>query len=556
MIRKVPAAPLHFGLAGLLALAAALPPGQVRLLLLGTLSGAPVLLALRPRWGTDLLLAPTLASLFLWAPLALVLWKVHLFALGPWLLAVMALGLGFRARRARSEMELSLSWADGAGLLALILVSIPIVAVFTHNGMEGGRYLARSWFGRDGAYLFALAQEAVERGAWPAENPLAAGLANYYPAMVHVGLGALSIEGGAPAAVDLIWLSPFYLACAPALWVYAAARSGTGWRAALAALLGGAGPFLLRPDLFIFPQAQPYAFGGLALLLWLGLDLSTALAQVAALVVAAEVILAHSVSGTVAVVLVGGQALQWLVDRSTRRLGAAAVAATLGLGLLFLRLSALPHPGARGPLSAQAFSGIEAFVAPWEWPLAAVATVLLMNLRRPAQIASTVGIVGLGLAYYAFGGTQLDPSDRWFVLFNAERFFHLALLVALPLVASRPNWVVLVAVGVVTASAILRPTGLALGSRNLLVEAPQVAEATDLTLFERIRRETPPEARLMTNWGGFLVPALTGRAQQPVEGRETTGAQGTVTPQDFAARFGDAQQFFRRPTQDWPAALD
>ncbi len=118
----------------------------MRLILLGMLSGAPLLLALRSRWGADLLLAPPLASLFIWAPLALLLWKLHLFSLAPWLLAALALGLGLRARKAKSEIELSLGWADAVAMVALALVLIPIGEVFTHNGMENGRYLVRSWF--------------------------------------------------------------------------------------------------------------------------------------------------------------------------------------------------------------------------------------------------------------------------------------------------------------------------------------------------------------------------------------------------------------------------
>ncbi len=552
-LRRVPAANVSFALAALLGFCALLPPGPARLLLLSCLSATPLLLALRREWGADLLLASPLASLFLWAPLGFALWKVHLFWFAPGLLAALALGLALRARRHGKLLELRLSTRDLVALIAFVLLLLPIGAVFTHNGMEGGRYLAHSWFGRDTFYLFGLAQEAAERQSWPAENPFAAGLHNYYPSLIHVALGALSTQGGSAAAIDLVWISPLYLACGPALWVLAAAERG---RASWLVLVGAAGPFLLRPDLFIYPHTQAYSFCGLALILWLTRSDATPAAKVVAWIVGVEVVLAHSVVGALAVVLLGGQAFERLVDRATRREGVLGTVGVVALGLLFLRGGALPYPGAKGPLTLHAFSGIGAFISPWQWPLAAALIVLLANARQPLKWLPTLASIGLGLAYYAYGGVQLDPSDHWFVLFNAERFFHLALLIALPLVALRPTGVVGAAVLSVMASALIHPTDLAKGSRALLEEAPLIVEAPDLLLFQRIRAETPPEARFITNWGGWLLPAFTGRAEQPVEGRETSGAQSTVLPQEYAQRYADGQSLLRRPPHEWPAAMD
>ncbi len=178
----LPASVLLVGLAATLALAALAPVGPVRMTLFAAASGIGPFLLVQRRWGaSELLMVPLTTSALLWAILGMTLGRPPLRAFAPWVPALIAAGLAMVVSRQGRRIEIGLSMLDAAPLLAACLAAIPIGAVFAHNGLEGDRYVAHSWFHLDGFYFFALAQESVERGGWPGENPFLAGVANYYP---------------------------------------------------------------------------------------------------------------------------------------------------------------------------------------------------------------------------------------------------------------------------------------------------------------------------------------------------------------------------------------
>jgi hypothetical protein len=550
-------------LAVTLSICALLPLGAARLLGLLLLSGLPPLLLVRRRLRvSDLIVVPSWASLWLWAVLAWSLWKLGLGAILAWTPALVAAALTAVAHRKKLVVEIEAGFEDAVVVGVAALAATWIVPVFTHNGMDGDRYLAHSWFGRDSFYFFALAQEALERHAWPAENPFLAGVDNWYPALLHLACGALSGQSGRSVPVAMIWMSPVLLATAPALLVSLGLRVAKSVNttkvglalSSLAAVLGVAGPFLLRPDLFIYPQTQCFAFGWLWLGLWLWNEAKDErLAQVASFVVLVSVTLAHSVTGSVAVIFLGTQALSLLLDQVRRREGAWLGAAALLVALLYKRVNALPFGGARRPFSLDELRGFESFLHPWWVPLAGLALVLLGNWRRFVSLLLPLGALTLGLAYYVYGSTLLDSSDRWFVYFNAERFLHLALLVAVPLAASGRLWG-FAGVALAVASAIIHPTDLARSSKNLIEEAPLVLDASALKLFERIRAETPTDARVLSSVGGYALPAFTGRAQSPNE--SNLWALNTLPPNEFFSRLRDAETFWGVPPQQRLNILD
>src|SRR5205807_322735 len=116
-------------------------------------------------------------------------------------------------------------------------------------------------------------------------------------------LGALAIQGCPTVAISIVWLAPYFLITSVGLWVAAcmrAAEARSFGRAAVmstVALLGVVGAVGLRPDLFIYPHTQAFAFGWLALMLWLATaEPSDSASMAAAGVVALALVLAHTVT--------------------------------------------------------------------------------------------------------------------------------------------------------------------------------------------------------------------------------------------------------------------
>jgi len=556
------------GLAATLALAALARVGPTRMTLFAAAGGLGPFLLVRRRWGvSDLLMVPLATSALLWAVLATILTLSHspLPALAAWAPAFIAAGLAIVAWRQGRQIELVLSPLDAAPLLAAGLAAIPILAVFAHNGPQGDRYVAHSWFNLDSFYFFALAQESVERGGWPDENPFLAGVPNYYPSFLHVGLGALATQGGPTVAICLAWLTPFFLIASVGLWVAACMRAAEARSFAAAAttsgiaLLGVAGAVGLRPDLFIYPHTQSFAFGWLALLVWLAaaepLDPAS---TIAAGVVALALVLAHTITGAAALVFAAGTSLRLLLTRETRRQGLFVAAGGLALALVFWRVNALPYSGLRGPFALSSFSRTGPALQPWLWPMVGLATAVAASWRRPARALPALGTVALGAAYCLYGTMQMDPAEGRFVVFNAVRFFHLGLLLALPPALRGDRRIGLAAVLLVAVSAAWHPSDLARASRSLIDDTPIVVDASELALFERVRHELPVDARILYATPeprpDLSFPAFTGRAESPI-GRNIWGLN-TLPASEFDQRRRDALAFPTLPSDQWRAVLD
>jgi hypothetical protein len=247
-----------------LLIAALLPLGPARVLLFTGLSGFAPLACVRRRWHwLELLVTPPAASLLLFAFAGAGLGPRS--ALVGFVPALLCLSLALWARRADRRITLVLGWPDAAAALALAIWIWPVVSVFRRNGLHLAGYLARNWFGRDSFYLFSIAEEAVQRNGWPVENPFLAGVGNYYPSLLHVGLGTLAAQSTAPTPVGILWPVPLLLVASPVLCLLAALRDSG--RASLlrgiVVLVGLGGAVGLRPDLFVYPHTQALAMGWL-----------------------------------------------------------------------------------------------------------------------------------------------------------------------------------------------------------------------------------------------------------------------------------------------------
>jgi len=560
----LPASALLGGLAAVLATAALAPVGPFRMALFAAASGIGPFSMVRSRWrASELLMAPLGMSLLLWAVLGMILGRPPLRGLAPWAPTVVAAGLAVVARRWPRRIELELSALDAAPMLAAGLAAIPIAMVFAHNGPQGDQYVAREWFTHDSFYLFGLAQESIERGGWPPENPFLAGVANYYPSFLHVGLGALARQGDPTVAFSIVWLAPFFLVASVGLWVVACVRVtdtrslGTAALTSAVALVGVAGAFALRPDLFSYPHTQAFALGWLALMLWLGADPLDSASTAAAGVVALALVLAHVITGEAAVVSAAATALSLLAARRTRRRGLWLAGGTLALASVFWWMNVPPYGGPRRPVLFSWIAGAAPSLSPWLWPMIGLALYLASSWRKPARALPALVTVGFGAAYCVYGSSLSEWNERAFVLFNTQRFFLVGLLLGLTAAMRGDRRIGLAAALLVAASAFYYPTDLATRFKGLLDAPPLVVDASDLRLFDRIRTELPVDARILTPANDYALPAFTGRAQSPqYESQGNLWGLNTLPGAEFAERLGDTMVIPRLPPAEWPALLD
>ena len=139
----------------------------------------------------------------------------------------------------------------------------------------------------------------------------------------------------------------------------------------------------------------------------------------------------------------------------------------------------------------------------------------------------SIALLG-GVAFQAIGLGMSQQQGDWFWLFNSPRWVHLALLLALPELA--PRYVVGALLVALAAPPVI--TGQSLG---LYTDAPKVADADLLRMFEWIRTSTPAESRFISGMHSMLLPGFTGRSQWPIEERGTYGRTG-LTLAEFNAR--------------------
>lgn len=544
--RAFPLGNVLFALAASLAAAAALPAGTLRLAVVLACSGLPFLLVVRRRWSiSELAAAPAIASLAIWTLLSGVSWELATSPLSPAVLAVATGALGLWARRSGRTLEIERSASDAIALLALGVALIATGAVCLRNGPAGDGYLARGWFGRDTFYFLALAQGAIEQRGAPAGNPFVAGVPNFYPSLFHTGFGALTVQHGPLAALAVRWIAPPVLASAVGLLanlcIRAVAPRGGDRARALAVGLGVvASAVTLRPDLFIYPQTHAFGFAVLLLAMWLWRHDAGDTELVGSIVVATLVICGHTVTGGAAVAFLAGKAA--LVSRSERpRLAGAVVLVVAGLAVTYWRVSTLPFAGASAGFRWGGEGAPSGALGPWCPSVGFVVLLLLGNLRSWRHLVSSLVLVALGGAYLVHGGSLVEPVDRWFVFFNAERFFLLALLLAIPALGVVRLPLAAAAVVGVLAGAVLLPTTLSRETATLFTGVAQELDRRDLETFEILRRRTPAEARFFTNLRDYALPAFTGRAQNPHQ--ENIWALHTLPAREFDERLADLRWF-------------
>ncbi|MCX7625650.1 MAG: hypothetical protein N2Z21_05500, partial [Candidatus Sumerlaeaceae bacterium] len=159
--------------------------------------------------------------------------------------------------------------------LVAISVSAALALTYGSNGPvatpTGLSYIVRHWLRRDGAYFFALVQQAIERGAIPHENPFIAGIPAYYATLGHCGLALLAPGKSVPAAVSLWGVLPLLHVAAVLLFYHFTVRLLVQYRAqrperwALAAI---ALFCAWRPDFYTYPQSQSAFMPLLAWFCW------------------------------------------------------------------------------------------------------------------------------------------------------------------------------------------------------------------------------------------------------------------------------------------------
>ncbi len=325
------------------------------------------------------------------------------------------------------------------------------------------------------------------------------------------------------------------------------------------ALAGVAGAVGLRPDLFIYPHTQAFAFGWLGLMLWLAAAEPLHPARViAAGVVAFGLVLAHTVTGAAALVFTAGTAFRLLLTPTSRRQGLFVAAGSLALALMFWRMNALPYSGPRAAFALSSLATIGPDLEPWLRPMVGLALTLAACWRQPAQGLPALATAGLGAAYYLHGSMLVDEGERTFVLFNAPRFLDLGLLLGLLPALRGDRRIGLAGALLVAISAAWHPTGLAKAAKGLIDGSPVVVDASKLALFERVRSTLPVEARILWPTPGsvpdYALPAFTGRAQSPIQAN--LWGLNTLSAREFDGRLRDVLDFPSLPPADWPEVLD
>jgi hypothetical protein len=225
---------------------------------------------------------------------------------------------------------------------------------------------------------------------------------------------------------------------------------------------------------------------------------------------------AHAVTSAVCLVVMAASAVHALVRRKHAsalwHLGLAAV-----LTLLYVVLNRAPYPSLRGEFAWANLGEAARYLRPWLLPSLSVVVLAGWALRRRLPGLRPLAPLGLGVAYYLFGMTLADPGHRWFVAYNAERFPHYALLVALILLPLLPRAAQLASLAPAIAGLVLLPPALARNSIQLLTEEPLRLPAATLRVWQAVRTRTPPQARILVLAHMYAPAAFTGRAQAPIE---------------------------------------
>lgn len=551
----------------LLALAALISPSQPRLILFAVLSGAAPALSLRRQWRlTEAVCAAIVGGLLLWAVAAGALWTLKASVLLPWWPGAAAFLIGLWAAHRKIKISITLCGADAAAVLFMLIMAIPIAVVFMANGpvFHDGRlaFVARHWIGGDSFYLFSLAQMAVERRAVPAENPFLAGLGNYYPSLLHCGMGALSLQYGAPAALGIWRAAPVFLVSSCGLLIHAILRRAS-WRRGVAPLVfvfaGAAGWILLRPDLFIYPQTQAFVLSVLFGIVWLigpGLFRLPPVRVVVVLILAAALVAMHAVTSAVVLIILGCECLDCLSHPSKRRRGTILCVCVIALAVAHVVKNTPPHPalGLGRGICANTMFFLREHAFPWLLPLAGGGLLACACFRRRRWIVIAAACtVLLGVVSIIYGMTRYENFECWFTIFNAQRFFHLGIFVVLPLFAlgglttRRAVSPRLISLLLIFGGALILPNRAARETVLLINSPPTIISSGLMELLDGIRRQTPALSRLISNLGGNALPAFTGRPEY-VKSTANFFGLATIAAKDYIALFHEHESFFNQST--------
>ncbi len=518
---------LCIGCAALLVLAAFAAPSGLAAFLLFFGSGIPLATVLRSRYTLSEFMGVAVAcSLMALAGTAVVGMALGVFrpplAIG--FPVALSLALAWKSRKRRLEIRLAESDLVAAAIAALVCAGAGVV--YLSNGpiatTNGSAYLMRHWIARDGAYFFALVQEAAERGAYPRENPFMAGLNNDYAALGHCGFALLALVKGEPAAFALWGFGLILHSAATVLLAHTMFRAAYRKQTALNQLwLGGAVAtvVLWRADFFVYPQSQSYFLPLLFLFLWWTSKPGwwrLAKARYTALAGAFILTGFHTVSAAVALCLLLGFTFGDL--RSLRKLsrhsgifwfgGLALTAVSLWFfgGTPFGPRFTKPGGFAIEQVHKHALTFLPLYLtAIW-------AAVAAWRKRARNVSATLVLLCGAGIAYSLEGVLCADPFSQFFAIFNAQRFPYFALPLALGTLLSLGNTSRFIAM-------LLTAGGLVFCRPQVLREVPKLITADplvftteDLRIYDYIRGKTPPDARFISDAGHEGLPAFTGRA--------------------------------------------
>jgi hypothetical protein len=471
--------------------------------------------------------------------------------------AVAAAFIGVLRRATQRAPRWRVGTLDVWALVLMAIGAAMVFAVQSANGIAdttGGRvYRAASWYSRDAFYAFSLAEMARARLKWPNENPFFAGVPNYYPALAHLGLAGIAQIAHQRVAIVAGSVLPMVHLATLALLPFAVARATTvSWTPAAASVAGPAAIWfvLQRPDLFVFPQTNSLVAPLLILLIWLlgprpGLIGTTRWAMIIGLL--AALVLAHTVTAAIGGLLVGWAVLIHLVRTPARPRPWVLAMLSVGIGIRYVQWNSMPcrSLAATGIDWRQLSEIVGPHRQPWWIPT--ILTLLLAGTgilgRRTFPAVGALSVSALGIAYICYGVTRSAAFDRWFVLVNAERFAHAAMLLALPSALLLAGWRRLLLFMVLFANLVAFPPACTRNLISLIKADPECISDAQRDAFEFIVQKTRPNARFVVMPPSYAVAAFTGRAQLTLE-RLNVWAQNSISPSDFEARVASRLRIF------------
>jgi hypothetical protein len=551
---SIPAWRISAFLTVVLGAAALAPLGTFRMLLFAAAPGLVAALGLRRRWrALEYPVAGVALSLALWAAAAPLLWKGG-SALSAWWTPALALLWTVGEWRHNRRVVFHATKADVSAAAFMALMAVPIVAVFWANGMATGDgqpvYRAREWFAWDGFYLFSLVQSAIESQGAPIENPFLAGAPNCYPSLIHCGLAQLTLQSGQIAALAVPKTHLLFSLATMGLLVFAPMRRAgmqtLGWRS-FASFAGAAGVALLRPDLFIYPQTNSFAFSFLLLIVWLlgpRPPRTPAVPLAAALALALALVFSHTLTSIAALALIAFDALHCLKEKTSRGRGMILMLGLAALAVFFKALNSPPFPSEVDfkPIMIDWLTFFLS-ISPWIPSLIVIGVAIAGARRRISLCFPSLALALLWGVYYVYGACQADEAGQRFVQFNAERFLHLAALAVLPALLAFRSGSAAFLLAAVAIGAIGHPSALARMTPRLIWAEPLEVSAGDMKLFEEIRLKTPPESRFIVNQDRYALAAFTGRAQTPCQAENLWG-RNTIPKGEFRALVSNSRRFW------------